>query len=64
MSGGELLRSTMTMQIFSNSKPRGERDGRHLRQRIAASFISQLARAFLNADLVDRLTLESFHFAR
>jgi hypothetical protein len=64
MSGGELLRSTMTMQVFSNSKPRGERDGLIFVNEWPASFISQLARAFLNADLVDRLTLESFHFAR
>jgi dihydrofolate reductase len=71
MSGGTLPRSNMPMYVFSNSKPPGERDGVIFVNESPASFIQQLrerpgkdiwlmgggelARAFLNADLVDRL---------
>lgn len=73
MSGGKLPRTTMTMYVFSNSKPPGERDGVVFVSESPTSFISQLreregkdiwlmgggelARAFLKEDLVDRLQL-------
>ena len=73
MSGGKLPRSTMARYVFSNSKPPGERDGLVFINKSPASFIRQLrkrpgkdiwlmgggelARAFLKADLVDRLYL-------
>jgi dihydrofolate reductase len=73
MSGGKLPRTTMTMYVFSNSKPPGERDGVVFVNESPARFISQLrkregkdiwlmgggelARAFLKKDLVDRLYL-------
>jgi dihydrofolate reductase len=73
MSGGSLPRTNMPMYVFSNSKPPGERDGVVFVNESPATFIQQLrersgkdiwlmgggelARAFLNADLVDRLRL-------
>lgn len=73
MSGGSLPKSSMTMYVFSNSKPPGERDGVVFVNESPASFIGQLrkrsgkdiwlmgggelAREFLKADLVDRLYL-------
>src|SRR5260370_21687741 len=73
MSGGSLPRSNMPMYVFSKSKPPGERDGVIFVDETPASFIhklrnrsgkdiwlmggGELARAFLNADLVDRLYL-------
>jgi dihydrofolate reductase len=73
MSGGKLPRMNMAMYVFSNSKPPGERDGLVFINKSPASFIRQLrkrpgkdiwlmgggelARAFLKADLVDRLYL-------
>jgi dihydrofolate reductase len=73
MSGGSLPRTNMLMYVFSNSKPPGERDRVVFVNESPASFIQQLrersgkdiwlmgggelARAFLNADLVDRLRL-------
>ena len=73
MSGGKLPRTTMTMYVFSKSKPPGERDGVVFVNGSPAKFISQLrkhkgkdiwlmgggelARAFLKEDLVDRLYL-------
>jgi dihydrofolate reductase len=73
MSGGSLPRYDMPMYVFSNSKPQGERDGVIFVNETPASFIhrlrklpgkdiwlmggGELARAFLNADLVDRLQL-------
>jgi dihydrofolate reductase len=73
MSGGSLPRYNMLMYVFSNSKPPGERDGVIFVNETPSSFISrlrkragkdiwlmgggELARAFLNADLVDRLRL-------
>jgi|SRR5271170_4297038 len=73
MSGGTLPRYNMSMYVFSNSKPPGERDGvifvnespttliRQLRERPGKDIWliggGELARAFLNADLVDRLYL-------
>jgi dihydrofolate reductase len=73
MGGGKLPRTTMTMHVFSHSKPPGERDGVVFVNGSPARFISQLrkregkdiwlmgggelARAFLKEDLVDRLDL-------
>jgi dihydrofolate reductase len=73
MSGGKLPRTTMTMYVFSNSKPPGERDGVVFVNESPAKFVSELrkregkdiwlmgggelARAFLKKDLVDRLYL-------
>jgi dihydrofolate reductase len=73
MGGGSLSASTMATYVFSNSKPPGERDGIVFVSELPATFIRQLrkrpgkdiwlmgggelARAFLNADLVDRLYL-------
>jgi dihydrofolate reductase len=73
MSGGSLGSSTMATYVFSNSKPPGERDGLVFVNESPATFIHQLrkrpgkdiwlmgggelARTFLNADLVDRLYL-------
>jgi dihydrofolate reductase len=73
MGGGSLSSSTMTTYVFSNTKPPGERDGIVFVNESPASFIRQLrkrpgkniwlmgggelARTFLNADLVDRLYL-------
>jgi dihydrofolate reductase len=73
MSGGSLPHSNMPMYVFSKSKPPGERDGVIFVSETPASFIrklrrrpgkdiwlmggGELARAFLNADLVDRLYL-------
>jgi dihydrofolate reductase len=73
MSGGKLPRTNMAMYVFSNSQPAGERDGVIFVKESPARFISQmrkhpgkdiwlmgggeLARAFLKADLVDRLYL-------
>src|SRR5258707_4544358 len=70
MSGGSLPRYNMAMYVFSNSKPTGERDRVIFVNATPASFISRLrkrpgkdilligggdlARAFLNTDLVDR----------
>ena len=73
MSGGSLPRYNMAMYVFSQSKPPGERDGVIFVNDTPASFIGkvrarpgkdiwlmgggELARAFLDADLVDRLHL-------
>jgi dihydrofolate reductase len=73
MSGGKLPRTTMTMYVFSNSAPPGERDGVVFVNESPAKFVSELrkregkdiwlmgggelARAFLKKDLVDRLYL-------
>jgi dihydrofolate reductase len=73
MSGGSLPRSNMPMYVFSKSKPPGERDGvifvnetpatliRKLRRRPGKDLWlmggGELARDFLNADLIDRLYL-------
>jgi dihydrofolate reductase len=73
MSGGSLPRYNMAMYVFSQSKPPGERDGVIFVNDTPASFIGkvrerpgkdiwlmgggELARAFLTADLVDRLYL-------
>jgi dihydrofolate reductase len=73
MSGGSLPHTKMRMYVFSNSKPPGERDGVIFVNESPAAFIrklrghpgkdiwlmggGELARAFLNADLVDRLYL-------
>jgi dihydrofolate reductase len=73
MSGGSLPRSNMRMYVFSKSKPPGERDDVIFVNETPATFIGklrerpgkdiwlmgggELARAFLNADLVDRLRL-------
>src|ERR1700736_5167809 len=73
MSGGSLPRFNMLMYVFSKSKPPGERDGvifvteppatflRKLRKRPGKDIWlmggGELARAFLKADLVDRLYL-------
>jgi dihydrofolate reductase len=73
MSGGSLPHSNMPMYVFSKAKPPGERDGvifvneppatllRKLRKRPGKDIWlmggGELARAFLNADLVDRLYL-------
>ena len=73
MSGGSLPSSNLATYVFSNSKPPGERDGLVFVNESPARFIDQLrkhpgkdiwlmgggelARAFLNADLVDRLYL-------
>jgi dihydrofolate reductase len=73
MSGGKLPRTTMTMYVFSNSKPPGERDGVVFVNESPARLISrlrkrpgkdiwlmgggELARVFLKSDLVDRLYL-------
>jgi dihydrofolate reductase len=73
MGGGKLPRTAMTMYVFSNSKPPGERDGVVFVNESPAKFISrlrkregkdiwlmgggELARAFLKEDLVDRLDL-------
>ena len=73
MSGGSLPRSNMPMYVFSKSRPPGERDGVIFVSETPASFIrklrkragndiwlmggGELARAFLNVDLVDRLYL-------
>jgi dihydrofolate reductase len=73
MSGGSLPRSNMPMYVFSNSKRPGERDGVIFVNETPATFLrevrrspgkdiwlmggGELARAFLNADLVDRLHL-------
>ena len=73
MSGGSLPHSNMPMYVFSKSKPPGERNGVIFVDETPASFIrklrkrpgkdiwlmggGELARAFLNADLVDRLYL-------
>ena len=73
MSGGSLPHSNMPMYVFSKSKPAGERDGVIFVNQTPAAFIrklrrrsgkdiwlmggGELARAFLNADLVDRLRL-------
>src|SRR5271154_6005396 len=73
MSGGSLPHSKMPMYVFSNSKPPGERDGVIFVNESPAVFIrklrehpgkdiwlmggGELARAFLEADLVDRLHL-------
>jgi dihydrofolate reductase len=73
MSGGSLPHSNMPMYVFSTSRPPGERDGVIFVNDTPASFIGkvrerpgkdiwlmgggELARAFLNADLVDRLHL-------
>jgi dihydrofolate reductase len=73
MSGGSLPRINMPMYVFSKSKPAGERDGVIFVDETPAAFIrklrrrsgkdiwlmggGELARAFLNADLVDRLRL-------
>jgi dihydrofolate reductase len=73
MSGGSLPHYNMAMYVFSQSKPPGERDGVIFVNEMPASFISrlrkrsgkdiwlmgggELARAFLTADLVDRLYL-------
>jgi dihydrofolate reductase len=71
--GGSFGSSTMATFVFSNSKPCGERDGLVFVNESPATFIRQLrkrpgkdiwlmgggelARTFLNADLVDRLYL-------
>jgi len=73
MSGGSLPRFNMPMYVFSNSKPPGERDGVIFVNETPATFIrklrrrsgkdiwlmggGELARAFLNEDLVDGLRL-------
>ena len=73
MGGGSLPRSNMPRYVFSNSQPAGERDGVIFVNESPVSFIDrlrqrggkdiwlmgggELARAFLNADLVDRLYL-------
>ena len=73
MSGGSLPRFNMPMYVFSKSNPPGERDGVIFVNETPAAFIrklrgrsgkdiwlmggGELARAFLNADLVDRLRL-------
>jgi dihydrofolate reductase len=73
MGGGSFTSSTMTTYVFSNSKPPGERDGLIFVNESPGSFISrlrkrpgkdiwlmggvELARTFLDADLVDRLYL-------
>jgi dihydrofolate reductase len=73
MSGGSLPRSNMLMYVFSKTKPPGERDGVIFVNETPASFIrrlrerpgkdiwlmggGELARAFLSADLVDRIRL-------
>jgi dihydrofolate reductase len=73
MSGGSLPRYNMAMYVFSQSKPPGERDGVIFVNDTPASFIGkvrerpgkdiwlmgggELARAFLDADLVDGLHL-------
>jgi dihydrofolate reductase len=73
MSGGSLPRSNMPRYVFSKSKPPGERDGvifvnetpatliRKLRRRPGKDLWlmggGELARDFLNADLIDRLYL-------
>jgi len=73
MSGGSLPRFNMPMYVFSHSRPPGERDGVIFVNTTPAAFIrklrrrsgkdiwlmggGELARAFLKADLVDRLRL-------
>ncbi|MCU1249522.1 MAG: hypothetical protein JWQ49_2551 [Edaphobacter sp.] len=73
MSGGSLPRSNMPMYVFSKSKPPGERDGVIFVSETPASLIGELrkrsgkdiwlmgggelARAFLEADLIDQLRL-------
>jgi len=73
IGGGSLTGSTMATYVFSNSLPPGERDGLVFVNESPVSFISrlrkrpgkdiwlmgggELARTFLNADLVDRLYL-------
>src|SRR2546425_5779789 len=73
MGGGSLPRSTMATYVFSNSKPPGEHDGLVFVNESPTSFIGrlrkspgkdiwlmgggELARTFLNEDLVDRLYL-------
>ncbi len=73
MTGGSLRAFTMPTYVFSHSKPPGERDGLIFVNESPASFIrklrkrpgkdiwlmggGELARDFLNADLVDRLYL-------
>jgi dihydrofolate reductase len=73
MSGGSLPRFNMPMYVFSNSKPPGERDGVVFVNETPTAFIrnlrrhsgkdiwlmggGELSRAFLDADLVDRLRL-------
>lgn len=73
MSGGTLPRYNMAMYVFSHSQPPGERNGVIFVDETPASFISglrkrpgkdiwlmgggELARAFLNDDLVDGLYL-------
>ena len=73
MSGGSLPRFNMSMYVFSHSRPPGERDGVIFVNETPAAFIcklrrrsgkdiwlmggGELARAFLKADLVDRLRL-------
>src|ERR1700716_2484024 len=73
MSGGSLPRFNMPMYVFCKSRPPGERDGVIFVNETPAAFIrklrgrsgkdiwlmggGELARAFLDADLVDRLRL-------
>lgn len=73
MGGGSLPRSNMTMYVFSRSKPPGERDGVVFVNHPPAAFVrklrknpgkdiwlmggGELARTFLQEDLVDRLCL-------
>jgi dihydrofolate reductase len=73
MSGSSLPRSRMTMYVFSHSQPPGDRNGVVFVDESSVSFIHQLrkrpgkdlwlmgggelARAFLNDDLGDRLYL-------
>jgi dihydrofolate reductase len=73
MSGGSLPHSNMPMYVFSTSRLPGERDGVIFVNDTPASFVGkvrerpgkdiwlmgggELARAFLKADLVDRLQL-------
>lgn len=73
MSGGSLPHSGMPMYVFSKAKPPGERDGVIFVNETPATFIrklrrrsgkdiwlmggGELARAFLDADLVDQLRL-------
>jgi dihydrofolate reductase len=73
MSGGSLPHSNMPMYVFSASAPPGERDGVIFVNDTPSSFVGkvrerpgkdiwlmgggELARSFLDADLVDRLQL-------
>jgi dihydrofolate reductase len=73
ISGGSLPRSNMPMYVFSKSQPPGERDGVIFVDETPAGFVGklrqragrdiwlmgggELARAFFESDLIDRLLL-------